>query len=154
MKFRTLIRHQPGTLLEFAVATIALQPKPPFDAKGAGFAEFETNDESVIDRLLEIPEGFAVVDGVPPAKGAQETDSEPDEPDTDEPEQAPSAGAAGAQSFILTDKDTGATLDLGALDDAALQAFVKEHGIKGVHHKTLGAGGDKLRAAIVKATAE
>ena len=140
MKFRTTIKHKPGTLLELASETIKLNPDS-LDEKGLGFAEFETADIATIDRLLEIPEGFAVVDGVPPAAGAVDR----------VPETAPSEPDAEAKpAFILTDKDTGATLDLSTLDDAALKAFVKENGIKGVHHKVTG---DKLRAAIVAATA-
>lgn len=48
--------------------------------------------------------------------------------------------------FVL-EHDSGSTLVLDDMDDAALRAFVAEHGLK-VHHK---AKGDTLRRAIVDA---
>lgn len=53
MRFRTVIRHKPGTVIDVAGESIALQP----DANG--YAEFETTNQRAIARLLDIPEGFA-----------------------------------------------------------------------------------------------
>ncbi len=121
--FRTILIHKPGTEID------VFGEQFTFDAEGVG--TLTTDREDVIARLRNIPEGFAEVDG------PEDTDGEGDTPD--------------ASAFVLKGED-GATLDLATLDDAALAEFVKANGLK-VHHNTVKAGGDKLRAAIVKALA-
>ena len=122
--FRTLKPHKPGTdITVFGESFV-------FDE--AGFGTLTTDREDVIERLRNIPEGFSEADGPEP-----DDDGEGDTPDV--------------SAFVLKGED-GATLDLATLDDAKLAEFVKANALK-VHHKTVAAGGDKLRAAIVKALA-
>lgn len=122
--FRTLKPHKPGTDITVFGESFVFGDD--------SHMTLTTDREDVIERLRNIPEGFAEVDG--------------DEPEAPEAPEAPASDA-----FVLKGED-GATLDLATLDDAALAEFVKANGLK-VHHKTVAAGGDKLRAAIVKALA-
>lgn len=119
--FRTLKPHKPGTDITVFGESFVFGDD--------SHMTLTTDREDVIERLRNIPEGFAEVDG-------DETEA-PDAPASD--------------AFVLKGED-GATLDLATLDDAALAEFVKANALK-VHHKTVAAGGDKLRAAIVKALA-
>lgn len=52
MKFKTVIAHKPGTVIDVAGQSFDLQP----DADG--FAVIDTDNPDVIARLLAIPEGF------------------------------------------------------------------------------------------------
>lgn len=122
--FRTLIPHKPGTDIEVF--------GEHFTFGDDGVGTLSTDREDVIERLRNIPEGFTEVDGP-----EDDDDGEGDAPDV--------------SAFVLKSED-GTELDLATLDDAKLAEFIKANGIT-VHHKTVKAGGDKLRAAIVKALA-
>jgi hypothetical protein len=122
--FRTLLPHKAGTTIEVF--------GEHFTFDEAGFGTLTTDREDVIARLRNIPEGFSEADG--PVEDDEDEGSTPD-----------------VSAFVLKGED-GATLDLATLDDAKLAEFAKANDLK-VHHKTLAAGGDKLRAAIVKALA-
>ena len=116
MRFRTTIKHKPGTELDICGQIITLSPDE------AGYAEFDVDDQEVIDRLLEIPEGFKQIDSNPTV-----------------------ATPAGGQ-FILVGDD-GQSVDLGAMDDEQLRQFATSNDIR-IHGR---AKGDTIRAAIVEA---
>ena len=115
MEFRTLIKHKAGSELDMGDEIIKLEP-------GAdGFCTFTTDNPATIERLLQIPEGFAPVDAAPA------TPSAPGE-------------------FVLHGDD-GQRVDLATLGDDELQSFAADAGVK-LHHKQKG---DNARRAIVNA---
>lgn len=124
MKFKTVIRHAPGTIIDTGHETLKLE------IDDEGFGTLDTNNEGSIERLLAIPEGFKPIGLVK----------------ADEPGQEDNEAPVDAAEFVLTSE--AGTIDLGQLDDEALRKFVADNEIKGVHGK---AKGNKLRAAIVAA---
>lgn len=115
MEFRTLIKHKPGTELDIADEIIKLEPGPD------GYCTFSTDNPEVIERLLQIPEGFAPL--------------------------APADTKPG--DFVLVDGG-GEELDLSALGDQELHAFAAENALK-IHHRLKGDNARAAIVAQIKA---
>lgn len=160
MKFKTLIKHTPGTVIDVAGRRFKL------DLDESGHAVIETSDAAAIKRLLQIPEGFEVVIDEPEGDEkdaavdlvAQRPASElvqlqgvngaASEGESSEASDADESTEGQQPSFVLTNGEK--TLDLGTLDDDALRAFVAENDLKGISTRLKG---NALRAAIVKTLA-
>lgn len=124
MRFKTVIRHTPGTIIDTGHEKLRLV------LDDEGYGTLDTEHPGSIERLLNIPEGFRPEGSTPAAEPAAE-------PTTEAP-----------TSFKLTDPTNGAELDLATLSDDQLREFIAANELKGINGK---AKGDKLRAAIIAA---
>lgn len=127
MRFKTVIRHTPGTIIDTGFEKLKLE----LDDEGYGTLETEHPDS--IARLLDIPEGFKPEGAAEVAEASTATEA------TETPAE-----------FKLNDPTTGAVIDLGAMTDEQLREFIAANELKGINGK---AKGDKLRSAIVAALA-
>lgn len=119
-----------------------------FKLNDEGHAVADVQDDTAISWFLKHDDHFRLYRGEakPAAKVAKPAAAPASAIGvTDEPEQEPEQDAEPEASNVISDGEN--TIDLGALDEAALKAFAKDNGIT-VHGKLKG---ENLRNAIVAA---
>ncbi|MDH4483048.1 MAG: hypothetical protein QE279_10140 [Rhodoferax sp.] len=117
-KFRTKIAHKKGSEIEIFGHTIKMTPD---EGQGdPGLCTFEVPDDrdDVFARLVEIPEGFELLDEV----GDTNTAKKPLKQESEAP------AKTDAPSLII-EGDGGATVDLYKADKATLLAIGKDLGL-------------------------
>lgn len=156
-------------LLAIREAYIEYGQEPPIAYVPPAPQSAEQRDRSALEDEL----GFSLADGKPLGDGSslsvstadgftdeaaafakaeaeRKAQEEADEAEAEAQRKADLAAAAEAEAaakkYVLTSADT--SIDLKTMDDAALRAFAKEQGIKGINGRSTG---DKIRDAIVAA---